>query len=365
MHICFLAPANSIHTVRWVNSLVERNHKLTLLTMHQQEEHKIDSRVQIIILPYPAPLGYYLNALKAKKIISELKPDILNTHYASGYGTLSRFINYKPTLLSVWGSDVYDFPYESSSKRRILMKNLRVADRLASTSHVMKKQTEQFCPKEMKIEVTPFGVDMNRFKPSKEGKHDNNITIGMIKALETKYGPEYLIEGVHLLLNRLQEEYKYAIADQIKLLIIGKGSQLQELQDLVKEYQMEDIVSFTGAVPHTEVPSYLNKLDIYCAPSTLDSESFGVAIVEASASGIPVIVSNVGGLPEVVKDEETGFVVEPKNAKEIAAKLYELVMDEEKRERLGNQGRIYTQSLYDWEKNVSVMESIYKDMTSR
>ncbi|MCC3356921.1 glycosyltransferase [Bacillus sp. REN16] len=364
MHICFLAPANSIHTVRWVNSLVERNHKLTLLTMHPPAEHKIDSRIQIIVLPFKAPLGYYLNVLKAKKVISELKPDILNTHYASGYGTLSRFLNYKPTLLSVWGSDVYDFPYESPSKRKILIKNLKVADRLASTSQVMKKQTEQFCPKEMKIEVTPFGVDMNRFKPNKDGKNDTKITIGMIKALESKYGPEYLIEGVHLLLNRLKEEYKYEVADQIKLLVVGKGSRLHELQKLVKDYHMEDIVTFTGAVPHTEVPSYLNKIDIYCAPSTLDSESFGVAIVEASASGIPVIVSNVGGLPEVVKDQETGFVVKPKNAKEISEKLYELVMDKEKRERFGEQGRIYTQSLYDWEKNVTVMESIYKDMTS-
>ncbi|WP_077619734.1 glycosyltransferase [Bacillus sinesaloumensis] len=364
MHICFLAPANSIHTVRWVNSLVNRNHKLTLLTMHPPEEHEIDSRIDIILLPFRAPLGYYLNSVKAKKIISELKPDILNTHYASGYGTLSRFINYKPTLLSVWGSDVYDFPYESTSKQKILVKNLRAADRLASTSHVMKKQTEKFSPKGMKIEVTPFGVDMNRFKPSSKEKANNQITIGMIKALESKYGPEYLIKGVHLLIERLKKEYKYKIVDQIKLLIVGKGSQLKELQDLVTEYQMDEIVTFTGAVPHTEVPAYLHKIDIYCAPSTLDSESFGVAIVEASASGLPVIVSNVGGLPEVVKDKETGFVVEPKNAEEISEKLYDLVNDEALRERLGKQGRIFSESLYDWEENVSIMESIYKDMTS-
>ena len=57
-------------------------------------------------------------------------------------------------------------------------------------------------------------------------------------------------------------------------------------------------------------------MDVYVALSRLDSESFGVAIIEASACGIPVIVSDVGVLPEVVKDGETGMIVEKENVQE-------------------------------------------------
>ena len=64
-------------------------------------------------LKYKGGVGYYLNAKELRKLKKEISPDIINVHYASGYGTLARKSKLCPILLSVWGSDVYDFPNKS------------------------------------------------------------------------------------------------------------------------------------------------------------------------------------------------------------------------------------------------------------
>ena len=346
MKICFLASASSIHTVRWVNAMAERGHDVHLITMHRPDKDKIDDRVNVYFLPLNPPMGYYLNVFKVRKLLKQIKPDILNTHYASGYGTLSRLVNFKPTLLSVWGSDVFDFPYRGKINEKILRKNLKAATQIASTSFAMKEQTERFVSPNLSIEVTPFGVDMNLFKPNQNRKEKDTITIGVVKRLEEVYGIEYLIRATAVLIKKLKKNQLDEMAERIRLLIVGKGSLLDKLQNIAHDFRISHITTFVGAVLNTKVAEYLNKMDIFCVPSL--QESFGVAAVEASACELPVIVSNVGGLPEVVKDGETGFIVEPKNIQQLADRLYDLVIDPELRMRLGKNGRNFVNSFYNW-----------------
>ncbi|MCL9971737.1 glycosyltransferase [Anoxybacillus kestanbolensis] len=340
--------------------MAERGHDVHLITMHRPDKDKIDDRVNVYFLPLNPSMGYYLNVFKVRKLLNKIKPDILNTHYASGYGTLSRLVNYYPTLLSVWGSDVFDFPYRSKINKKILKKNLKAATQIASTSFAMKKQTEKFVSPKLPIVVTPFGVDMNLFKPSHNGKERDTITIGIVKRLEEVYGIEYLIKATSLLIKKLRENRLDDIANRIRLLIVGEGSLLDKLQNLTRDYGISHITKFVGAVPNVKVPEYLNKMDIFCVPSL--QESFGVAAVEASACELPVIVSNVGGLPEVVKDGETGFIVEPKNIQQLADRLYDLVINPELRMRLGKNGRNFVNSFYNWEENVERMETVYENL---
>ena len=110
---------------------------LVSLKNHSENINKINKKVKIIYLPIKGVLGYYLNAFFINKIIKEEKPDLINVHYASGYGTLGRFIKFENKLLNVWGSDVYDFPNESNLKRKIFEKNLSSYKAITSTSHCM------------------------------------------------------------------------------------------------------------------------------------------------------------------------------------------------------------------------------------
>ncbi len=360
MKIAFIAAASSIHTVRWANAMAKRKHEVHLITMHRPDIDKIDNNITIYNLNIKPPLGYYLNCLRVKKILNLIKPDIVNVHYASGYGTLSRLVNFKPTLLSVWGSDVFEFPYESKFKKIILRKNLKTATQIASTSWVMKRQIEKFVKPRLNIEITPFGVDLEKFKSMVEFKDEEYITIGTVKKLEEIYGTRYILHGVGVLIEELKKNKLYDIAKKIRVLIVGDGTQKKEMELLSDKLGIKNITSFIGAVSHSDVPKYLNKLDIYCAPSI--RESFGVAIIEASACEVPVIVSDVDGLPEVVEHGKTGYIVKARESTEIAERLYELVLDKRKRVFLGKNGRKFVKKSYDWEKNVLLMENIFKNL---
>ena len=121
--VFFISAASSIHTVKWVNSLSE-DYEVHLIycNNHQPKIDSVNKNVILHKLHFKAPIGYYLNSIELRKLYKKIHPDIINVHYASGYGTLARISRIKPVLLSIWGSDVYDFPNQSKIKNRILKK---------------------------------------------------------------------------------------------------------------------------------------------------------------------------------------------------------------------------------------------------
>ncbi len=168
MRIAFLAFRNVVHTVRWVNALSEHVDELHLISSHKGGD-PIDPKVITHQLPFSAPHGYFLNYFKLKSLLEEIEPDLLNTHFASGYGTLARLSNFTPNILSVWGTDVYGYPEISPIHRQLVKSNLKNADWVCSTSQVMAERTKEIYPVN-NISVTPFGIDVEKFKPSKSKK---------------------------------------------------------------------------------------------------------------------------------------------------------------------------------------------------
>ncbi len=282
----------------------------------------------------------------------------MNAHYASGYGTTAALVGFRPTLLSVWGSDVYDFPYESWWKGRLLRWNLRRATRLASTSQVMAGQTASLAPELMHAFITPFGVDCERFSPRDE-RDARHLTIGTVKTLAPKYGIDLLVRAFANLL----DDARFAAIDRqrpLRLLLVGGGPDGDALRALAEELGVAARVEFAGQVPHADVPNWLRRLDIYVAASRSDSESFGVAAVEASACGVPVVVSDAGGLPEVVDHGVTGLVVPRDDVQALAHALGSLVLDPARRAAFGSAGRAHVLQRYEWERCVDTMVSAYE-----
>ncbi|WP_338998854.1 glycosyltransferase [Fusobacterium animalis] len=359
MKIIFLGEATSIHTIRWVNSLSEKGIEVILVSLKGEVDiiGKINENVKVIYLPFGTKLGYYLNVFALKKIISKEKPDLINAHYASGYGTLGRLSGFNKKLLNVWGSDVYDFPNESKVKKRIIEKNLKSYTAIASTSYCMAEETKKYLEdKSKEIFITPFGVDTKKFKNLNIEKNKNELVIGIVKTLTENYGIEYLIRAIKELENTLDiENYK-----KIRLLIYGKGELKNKLEALTKELQIEDKVIFKGYISNEDVPKALNEMDIFVVPSI--NESFGVAAVEAMACEIPVIASSVGGLKEVIVDKETGYLVPKKDHKEIAKYLKKLILDKNLRTSLGENGRKRVLENYNWDSNVKYMIKIYEEI---
>lgn len=357
--LLILSAASSIHTVKWVNALSKFYEvHLVYCPNHAPKIHKINDNVFLHELKYKAKLGYYTNCLQMRKLYKIIKPDIINVHYASGYGTLSRLAKLPNTILNVWGSDVYDFPNESKLKKNILRKNIFYATKLASTSEVMAKEVyRQFPELKKEIAITPFGVDTNKFRKI-DGKKTDKFIIGNIKALSPKYGIKYIILGVDDFIKKLIAENKNY--KNVECQIYGDGDQKEELIELVKSLGLEKTILFKGRIPNEEVPKTLSTFNVFCAASVVNSESFGVAIVEAMSCEVPVIATKIDGFNEVMVDKVTGIMVEKENYKEISNALWYIYNNEKKSIEFGKNGRKRVLEKYNWNNNVKTMIDVYE-----
>ncbi len=359
MKICILADAGSIHTQRWARFFAAKNYDVHLISLRTADIenvtfYPIKTTIPIITGHAVSTLlkfGYFFYIREIKKIIHHIKPDILHAHWASTYGLIGAYSGYKPFILSVWGSDIFNFPRKSPFHRKIIKYALHRADYITATSRVLTRETGRYLDEKKIIYTIPFGVDIKKFKP-KDKKPSKYITIGIVKTLEKKYGIKYLIRAFsHLAKSN----------NKLRLLIIGHGTQEQDLKRLCCDLSIQQKVRFTGYINNDKVPDYLNEIDIFVVPSIVP-EAFGVSVIEASACELPVIASAIGGLPEVVKDGETGFLFEPKNSDELIQKLDQLICSPDLRKRMGKKGRKLVEKYYIWDENCSYMEKLYKNI---
>ncbi|WP_262461098.1 glycosyltransferase [Alloalcanivorax balearicus] len=353
--VMFLANATVGHTIKWVNE-ISRSGIDVVLVSKEDRSPEIEDTVKYVRLKHRGGLGYVRNAGQLRALVKKHKPDIINAHYASGYGLLARLASvkkYVPYLLSVWGSDVYRVPGRGRFWKWLVKGNLRYASAVGSTSHDMGHVVKRLCPTK-KVLITPFGVDIDVYKKSKEDMKEDQFVVGTVKKLEFVYGMDVLIKAFSLA--KSQRPHM-----NLELRIAGGGSQLAELKRLCNELGLKkDDVKFLGRLEQEQVPAALNDLDVYVAVSR--SESFGVAVLEASACEVPVIVSNVGGLPEVVADGLTGYIVESENADALSRKLIKM-MDSKQDARfcMGKAGRAFVKDNYEIGHTTSIMIQAYKE----
>jgi len=294
---------------------------------------------------------YLLAVNQARALLRRLRPQILHTHYAGGYGLLGSLTGFHPYVVSVWGSEVLQFPHSSPLHRALVKFNIARADYVCSTSRYMARLTQEYTAHD--VLLTPFGVDCAQFNSDGgEAHHDDGaVTIGTVKALDPGYGIEHLIQAFAALRRR-------KLPHDLRLLIVGEGPERQRLERMARALAVNDVTEFTGWVPHTQVPEYLRRLSVYVAPS-VQEESFGVAVLEASACGVPVVVSRVGGFPEVVQDRVTGFLVPPRDTVALAEVLEQLVTSRELRDTMGAAGREFVLEHYAWDATARIVEDLY------
>ncbi|TCS93257.1 glycosyltransferase [Hazenella coriacea] len=348
MKILLFAASNSIHTHKWALFYQRQGIEVKVVTFADHFSQKHAEEVPTLALPklLPGKLSYPTSLFALKKILANEQPDIFHAHYVSSYGFLAALTKYKPLVVSVWGTDIYQFPTKGRLNRYMVQTALSKADLICSTSEDMARETSKYTSKSM--EITPFGVDTKWFRPLGLVKSNEIVTIGIAKGLHEVYGISKLIQA-------FAEVEK--IYPQVRLLIVGDGPKRNEYEELTRSLGVEHKVSFTGRVPNSEVVHYMNQMDIFVLPSY--SESFGVAAIEAQACGVPVIVTQVGGLPEVVEDGETGIIIPNNEPKHLVPALERLIQDPELRLRMGEAGAHHVRQEYDWEENANRMLQLY------
>lgn len=355
MRIMLFGAFTSTHSAKWANSFAARGHEVMLVSypVELKPNVKYVPEVKLHALKYAGRLGYYLNVPEVKRLIREFKPDVINVHYASGFGTLTRLAKAKPLVISVYGSDVYEYPFLNKFNLYNIQKNLNYADAICSTSYAMADQTRLVLNNpEKKITVTPFGVNINTCAPLVRNMENERPVIGIIKYLEPIYDLPLLIKSFALL-------YRESIIKPV-LKIYGNGHLKDELVALTRELDIEDSVIFMGVIPNIEVPKALSGMDIFVNCSK--KESFGVNMVEAMACEVPVVATDTAGSREVIENNVTGIILPDRKPETMVSVFKELLADKEKRVAMGKAGRERVLRLYDWEKNVIIMESLYKSL---
>lgn len=352
MKICFLAPANSAHTQKWCRYFVSQGHIVDVVSFVDAEidgvnVHYIDTGASASGSDRDK-LKYLLKSAAVRKVIKQLKPDIVNVHYATSYGTVAALTGLKNYILSVWGSDIYEFPQKSPLHRALLKFSLAKATHLFSTSKAMADEASRYTKKS--FHITPFGVDMDLFTPEKRSRNDTDFVIGTVKSLAPAYGIDVLLKAAAL----IKKEYPQI---PLKLRIAGKGPCEEEYHTLASELDIKDITSWLGFIPQKQAAAEWANMDVAVVCS--NSESFGVSAVEAQASGCPVIISDIPGLMEATKPEETSMVVPRNNERFLADALHTLYNDVKLRKQMGIAGRQYVAENYELNACFRKVESLF------
>ncbi len=360
MRVLLLSDPNSAHTIKWANILSEKGLEVFVWGLSHYNPEDYNKKIEVITVGVKShkldrsfssgrKIVYLSSFLDLKRYIRKINPQIVHAHYATSYGLLGVMSQFRPLIISVWGSDVFNFPNYSFLHRKVFKYIINQADIILSTSEVMKKEVQKYTSH--RIEVTPFGVDMNIFYPA--SNNDNVITIGTIKLLEKIYGINYLIQAF----KKIVDKYPNL---PLRLLIVGKGTEEDYLKNLTKELLIEDLVDFTGYIHPGQIPEYHRKITIPIFLSI--EESFGVSAVEAAACGKPVVATNVAGYSEIIENDLTGILVDPHSSDAAAGAIEKLILNPSLRESMGLKGQERVRKMYNLIDNADKMIRIYQEL---
>jgi L-malate glycosyltransferase len=140
------------------------------------------------------------------------------------------------------------------------------------------------------------------------------------------------------------------------LLMVGEGPERSSAQALARRLGLQDRVRFLGT--YESIVEIVLQADVFLLPSEL--ESFGLSALEAMACAVPVVGSDTGGLPEVVKHAESGFLLPVGDVEGMAARVLEILKDEERGREMGLAGRRRAEALFSADRVVSQYERYYE-----
>ena len=276
--------------------------------------------------PFSPLFGYYLG---------KGRYDVLHFHLPNPTAVIS-YLLVRPAGKTVvtWHSDIVRQARFLPFYEPFLLRFLNHCDVILPTSERYAQSSSFlrcFLPK---CHPVPLGIDASRFSLSKEiaekarelrARFGDRIVL-FVGLLRYYKGLEYLIDAMQDL--------------DAKLIIVGDGPMLEELEGRCRAKQLTSKVSFAGAVDEEVLPAYYHCCDVFCLPAIYRSEAFGVVQLEAMACGKPVVSTALdSGVPFVNLDGRTGLIVSPKDSDALSKAIDSLLSDRALAARLGKSAR--------------------------
>jgi len=359
MKLCFLAGANSIHSKRWIIYFAERGHQVYWLSLGIRIDEVINNTKFFLLKKFFfKPLRPLFYTICLKKILSEIKPNILHVHQVWIDGVIGALSGFHPLVITPWGSDVLIGP-KSKLKKPLIKFALKKADLITCDGENTKTAIMNLGIPSQKIEIICFGVDIEKFRPeAKDGDLKSRLNVNnspiviSLKYLEPIYDLETLIRAIPVVLKEIPST---------KFIIAGEGGEKEKLINLAKSLKVLEVTRFIGKIPGDKVPLYLNFADVYVSTS-LSESGLAASTAEAMACGLPVINTDVGDARLWIKDGQGGFIIPIKNPRILSEKIIYLLKNDKERFKFGEMNRKIIEEKNNYYKEMDKMEEIYKEL---
>lgn len=357
MKICYLADASSIHTQRWVNFFARKGHDVYLITSSPIDA-SIFPNVRIYTFAEKFPVWKkHKNILAIKKLIREINPDILHSHWVFGWGFLGALCGYHPHVVTAWGSDIKVFPKKSIIIKWKTMFALKMVDCITCDAEHMVASMEKLGAIRKKINIIYFGTDVEQFNPNKkdsEIKRDliidiNSPIVISVRSLDPIYDVETFIKSIPHVLQEIP---------QATFVIAGDGTQKKYLVELAESLGVYKSTRFISSLTSYDMARYLASSDLYVSTALSDG-GIASSTAEAMASGLPVIITDVGDNRQWVKDGEQECIFPVSDYKLLGEKIIELLTKPHLRKRFGEINREIIEEKSNYYNEMTKMEDIY------
>ncbi len=274
--------------------------------------------------PYETTLtGRLVDVIKYEKL------DVLHVHYAIPHASAAVFAKqilaaegiHIPIICTLHGTDI-TLVGKDASITPVVTYSLNMSDAVTSVSESLKADTYKLFKVTKDIQVIPNFIDFDRF--SKKAREHFRMAI-------SSQGEKLLVHTSNFRkVKRVDDVVRaFAIISKkvsAKLLLVGDGPERQHIEMLCREMGLVDKIIFLGK--QDPVEEILSVCDLFMMPS--ETESFGLAALEAMACEVPVISSNAGGIPELNVDGVTGYLCNVGDYETMAQRAIEILSDENK-----------------------------------
>ena len=203
------------------------------------------------------------------------------------------------------------------------------------------------------------GIDLSIYEDKTQDKlrdikrtlniNPNSVLIITVAVLRKQKGIQYMIEALPTLLETVPD---------LCYLVVGDGEYRNDLQELVREKNLENHVVFTGH--RSDIPQMLAISDIFVLPTL--TEALPTVLIEAMASRKSIVVSNVGGVPELITDGVNGLLVAPSDPPGLAEACKWLIQNKEKKEALAAVGLETAKERFDIQIQINNLSNLYDDI---
>jgi glycosyltransferase involved in cell wall biosynthesis len=316
MKICFLAHANSIHTIRWAAFFRDHGHECHIISLTRPDDTL--HGVTFHIIPHPFHISYehsnwhyLLQTPTIWRHIHRIQPDIVNAHFLSSYGFLGALICPKsiPLVLSLHGSDILIIPKRSKLHRWITVFSLKRARLIISVAQHMTDVLHQYISLEKPVLTMQYGIDTDIFHPPKEIKPRLPIVISL----------RSMVNISHLEILLLAIAYLKDLGSPLQFYLAGNGELRPALEKQAVDQGIQDMMHFVGQIPHQQLPNTLRQVAIYVSTSASDGTS--LSLLEAMACGTFPVVTDIPANREWIQHGVNGLLIQPGSPTDLAENI--------------------------------------------